>query len=48
MNSDVQTALEEFQKDIQAEIDKELNDLTLELEIADIELLHGKLTEERK
>jgi hypothetical protein len=46
MSSDAQTALEEFQKLIQVELDKELTDLVLELEVADIELLHGKLTEE--
>ena len=44
MNSDVQTALEEFQKYIQAELDTELKELTVELKVADIELIHGKLT----
>ncbi len=48
MNPDVQTALEEFQKDVQAELDKELKELTLELEVADVELIHGKITEARQ
>ena len=45
MDPDIQTALREFQEDIQDVINKEVHDLVLELEVADIELLHGKLTE---
>jgi copper chaperone CopZ len=45
MNPDVKTALEEFKKDVQVELDKELKELTLELEVADVELIHGKITE---
>ena len=45
MNPDVATALIEFQQEITAEIDAVVKDLTTELEIADIELIHGTLSE---
>lgn len=48
MDSDIESALAEFQKGIEVELDKVIEDLTLELEVADIELLHGKLTGEGK
>jgi hypothetical protein len=46
MSTNVKSELLEFQKEIEAELDKTVEELTLELEIAHIELLHGKLTEE--
>jgi hypothetical protein len=46
MNDDVKSPLAEFQNEIEKMLDKEVEDLTTELEIADIELLHGKLTED--
>ena len=48
MNTGVKSGLAEFQKEIETELDKAIEDLTLELEVADIELLHGKLTGEGK
>jgi predicted aldo/keto reductase-like oxidoreductase len=45
MDTDVKSALVEFQQEIERILDKEIEDLTTELEVADIELLHGKLTE---
>ena len=48
MNTDIKSALAEFQQEIETELNKAIEDLTLELEVADIELLHGKLTEEGK
>jgi hypothetical protein len=46
MNTNAKSELLEFQKEIEVELDKTIEELTLELEVADIELLHGKLTEE--
>jgi hypothetical protein len=46
MSSDMKSLLTEFQQEIERKLNKEIKDLTTELEVADIELLHGKITED--
>jgi len=46
MKTDIKSALAEFQREIGVELDKAVEDLTTELEVADIELLHGRLFED--
>jgi hypothetical protein len=42
----MKSLLTEFQQEIERKLNKEIKDLTTELEVADIELLHGKITED--
>jgi hypothetical protein len=48
MDTDIKSALADFQQEINEEIDKAVEDLTTELEGADIELIHGKLSEDQQ